>query len=111
MPVGGARADVAGTVQRLRPESVSESAVVGSASTHAASQVLLVCTLTGADCAEVRATSRAWRPAVVAGDRTSPARPWSRRRSDLPAPSERGYALHVMPFGPEPSDGARLDVL
>lgn len=47
--------------------------------------------------------------------RTSPARPWSRRRSGLPAFSASGYTLHVIPFEPElitePSDGARLDAL
>ena len=47
--------------------------------------------------------------------RTSPARPWSRRRSGLPASSESGYRLHVIPFEPElitePSDGVRLDAL
>ena len=43
--------------------------------------------------------------------RTSPARPWSRRRSGLPAFSESGYTLDVIPFEPEPTDGARLDAL
>ena len=43
--------------------------------------------------------------------RTSPARPWSRRRSGLPTFSESGYTLHVIPFEPELTDGARLDAL
>ena len=43
--------------------------------------------------------------------RTSPARPGSRRRSGLPVFSESGYRLHVIPFEPEPTDGARLDAL
>ena len=43
--------------------------------------------------------------------RTRPARPGSRRRSGLPTFSESGYTLDVIPFEPEPTDGARLDAL
>lgn len=47
--------------------------------------------------------------------RTSPARPCSRRRSGLPAFSESGCTLDVIPIEPdlitEPSDGTRLDAL
>ena len=101
---GWSRADVAGTVQWLWPESVSESAVVGSVSTHA----------TPRHCAGVREPARTERrckrQAVPDGlqrsratgqVRTSPARPWSRRRSGLPAFSER-LRLDVIPFEPEP---------
>ena len=55
------------------------------------------------------------RSRVTGQVRTSPARPWSRRRSGLPGFSESGYTLHVIPFEPEriteSSDGARHGAL
>ena len=63
------------------------------------------------DKASRAACSGRGRPDKSGQVRTSPARPWSRRCSGLPAFSESGCTLDIIPFEPEPTDGARLHAL